>query len=71
MLDFINRFDEAQKKATRASLPITDDWLAPMATLALLSTNSFPNDCSAWDGLFPSAQTWTAWQLKFSYSTAQ
>ena len=62
---FINRFDDAQKKSTRASLPITDDWLAAMATSALLSQNSLPNDRPSWDGLVPSAQTWTAWKLKF------
>ena len=64
MPEFINRFDDAQKKATRASLPITDDWLAAMATSALLSSNYFPNDHPDWNGLVPSAQTWTAWQLK-------
>ena len=42
--EFINRFDDAKKKSTRASLPITDDWLAAMATSALLSANSFLND---------------------------
>ena len=41
---FINIFDDAQKKATRASLPITDDWLAATATSALLSENSIPKD---------------------------
>ena len=65
MPEFINRFDDAQKKATRYSLPITDNWLAAMSTLALLSDNSFPNDFPAWDSLVPSAQTRTAWQLKF------
>ena len=63
--EFINRFNDAQKKATRASLPITDNWLASVATSALLSEKSFPNDHPYWDGLVPSAQTWTAWKLKF------
>ena len=62
---FINIFNDTQNKATIASFPITDDWLASMATSALLSGNSFPNDCPAWDGLEPSAQSWTAWKLKF------
>ena len=61
---FINIFNDAQKKGTRASLPITDDWLAAMATFALLSKNSFPNDRSSWYGIFPSAQTCTACKLK-------
>ena len=47
VLEFINRFDDTQKKANQASLPITDNWLAAMATSALLSTNSFLNDFPA------------------------
>ena len=65
VLEFINCFDDAKTNATRASFPITDDCLAAMATSALLSANSFPHDRLAWDGLVTSAQTWTAWQLKF------
>ena len=65
MPEFINRFNDAKKKATRASLPITEDWLAAMATSALLSANYFPNNRPAWDGTIPSAQKWTAWHLKF------
>ena len=33
---FINIFEDAQKKATRASLTITDYWLATMSTSDLL-----------------------------------
>ena len=69
--EFINRFDDAQKKAIRASLPITDDWLAAMATSSLFSENSFPNDCPAWYSLVPSAQTWTSQKLKFPPSIVQ
>ena len=66
VLGFINIFDNSQKKSTRASLPITDDWIAAMATSALLSENSFPNDRPSRYCLVPSAQTWTAWKLKFA-----
>ena len=45
--EFINRLDDAQKKATRAYLPTTNDWLDDMATSSLLLENSFPNDCPA------------------------
>ena len=62
---FINRCDDTQKKTTRASLPITDNWLAAMATSALLSANLFPTDRPSWDSLVPSTHTWTAWKLKF------
>ena len=63
--EFVFRFGDTQQKATRASLPITNYWLAAMATSALLYSNSFPNNFFAWDGLVHSAQTCTAWQLKF------
>ena len=63
--EFINIFNDSQNKATLASLPITNDYLTFMATSALLSVNSFPNDCPDWYGLEPSAQSWTAWKLKF------
>ena len=58
---FINRFDDAKNKSTRAFLPITDNWIVAMATSAILSVNSFPNDRPSWDGIVPSAQTCTAW----------
>ena len=64
MPEFINCFKDSQKKDTRAYLPITDYWLAAMATSALLSATSLPTDLPAWYGLVPSAQTWTACQLK-------
>ena len=63
---FINIFNDAQNKATCASLPINYYCLATMDTSALLSTKSFPNDRPYWDGLVPSDHTWTAWKLKFS-----
>ena len=63
---FINIFDAAQKKATCAYLPITNDWLDAMATSALIFENYFTNDRPAWDGLVLSAHTWTALKLKFT-----
>ena len=57
MPELINRFNDAQKKATRASLPITDYWMAAMSPSALLSHNYFLNYRPAWDDLVPSAQT--------------
>ena len=62
---FFNRSNNAQKKATFTSLPIMDDWLVAMSTSTLLSENSFTNNGPSWDGLFPSAQSWTACKLKF------
>ena len=53
--EFINILNDAQKKANHASLTITDYCLTAMATSALLSENSFPNDHPSWDGLAPSS----------------
>ena len=33
------KMEKAQKKAKRASLPITDNWLADLATPSLLLSN--------------------------------
>ena len=63
--EFINIFDDAQKKATCAYLPVTINWLAAMYTSAFLSANSLPNNRPSWDGFIPFTQTWTAWKLKF------
>ena len=60
--EYINRLEDAQKKATRASLPITDDWLAAIATMSLLSAGSFPKLRIEWDGLAPASKTWAAWK---------
>ena len=58
--------EEAQKKAKRSGLPITDNWLAAFATSSLLLSNSFPSDCPEWDGNPKSHQTWKAWKDTFN-----
>ena len=55
--EFINIFDDAQKKATCSTLPITDYWLAAMVTSTFLSKNSFPKDHPSQDGIVSSDQT--------------
>ena len=59
---FVMRMEEAQRKATRANLPISNEWLAAFPTSSLLQENSFPNDRPAWDGKAKSDQTWSAWK---------
>ena len=60
--EYINRLEEAQKKALRGNLPITNDWLAATATLSLLTAGSFPKQRADWDALAPAIKTWTAWK---------
>jgi hypothetical protein len=60
--EYINRLEDAQKKSSRAGLPITDAWLAAIATMSLLAASSFPKLRHEWDGLAPTSKTWTAWK---------
>ena len=62
---YVMRMEDAQRKATRADLPISDAWLAAFATSSLFQANSFPNDRLTWDGKAKAAQTWTAWKAFF------
>jgi hypothetical protein len=60
--EYINRIEDAQKKAARANLPITNDWLAAIATMLLLAAGSFPKLRQDWDGRAPADKTWPAWK---------
>jgi hypothetical protein len=51
-----------QKKAARAALPITNEWLVPTATKSLLSAGSFPIQQPVWDAKLPTTKTWAAWK---------
>ena len=62
---FIITMEEAQKKANRSGLPITNNWRVEFSASSLLLTNSFPNDCSEWDGKPKAGQTWKAWKETF------
>eukprot|EP00804_Cyclotella_cryptica_P001437 CCRYP_003680-RA/>CCRYP_003680-RA protein AED:0.63 eAED:0.34 QI:0/0/0/1/1/1/2/0/664 len=60
--EYINRLEDAPKKAARANLPITNDWLAAIATMSLLAAGSFPKLRLDWDGLASSDKTWPVWK---------
>ena len=57
---FIMTMEEAQKKAQRSGLPITNNWLAAFTTSPLLLANYFPNDHPEWDRKLKAEQTWRA-----------
>ena len=40
--EYVNCFEDAQKKSVRAKLPIDDKWLTAIATGSLLAVGSFP-----------------------------
>jgi hypothetical protein len=60
--EYINKLEDAQKKALRAALPITNEWLVATASKSLLSAGSFPTQRTVWDSKLPAAKTWAAWK---------
>jgi hypothetical protein len=60
--EYINKLKDAQKKALRAALPITNEWLVATASKSLLSAGSFPTQRTVWDSKFPASKTWAAWK---------
>jgi hypothetical protein len=61
--EYINRLEDAQKKANRAGLAITNKRLAATASKSLLSAGSFPLQRPAWAAKLPATKTWAAWKL--------
>jgi hypothetical protein len=61
--EYINKLEDAQKKALRASLPITNEWLVATASKSLLFAARFPIQRPVWDSKPPSTKTWAAWKL--------
>jgi hypothetical protein len=62
---YINMLEDAQKKAKRAGMPITNIELVMMASAAVLAAQHFPREVDDWEGLPSSACTWLAWKTAF------
>eukprot|EP00804_Cyclotella_cryptica_P000193 CCRYP_016175-RA/>CCRYP_016175-RA protein AED:0.26 eAED:0.26 QI:0/0/0/0.6/0.75/0.8/5/0/1027 len=60
--EYINKLEDAPKKALRAFLPITNEWLVTTASKSLLSAASFPIQRPVWDYKPLSTKTWAAWK---------
>jgi hypothetical protein len=54
--------EDAQRKAARAGLPVTDQTLTVLASTALLAADTFPRTTELWEELDPADKTWTAWK---------
>jgi hypothetical protein len=59
---YINCLEDAQKKAHRAGLPITNKWLVATASKLLLIAASFPTQRAVWDAKLPATKRWPAWK---------
>jgi hypothetical protein len=62
---YINMLEDAQKKATRAGMPIANVELMMMASAAVLVAQHFLCEVNIWEGLPSASRTWTAWKTAF------
>jgi hypothetical protein len=62
---FIIMMEDAQKKAKRAGMPITNVELVMMASAAILTAQHFPQEVDDWKGLPAINRTWIAWKFTF------
>ncbi len=62
---YIFLLGDAQCKAARARLPVTDQTLTVLASTALLAADTFPCTTELWEELDPVNKTWAAWKTAY------
>jgi hypothetical protein len=62
---YIFLLEDAQCKAARACLPVTNQTLTVLASTALLASDTFPCTTELWEELDPASKTWAAWQTAY------
>jgi hypothetical protein len=68
MLDipkYIFLLEDAQRKAARAHLPVSNQTLTVLASTALLAADTFPRTTELWEELDPANKTWAAWKTAY------
>jgi hypothetical protein len=63
--EYIFLLKDAQRKAARARLPVTDQTLTILASTALLAADTFPRTTELWEELDPANRTWAAWKTAY------
>jgi hypothetical protein len=63
--EYIFLLEDAQRKAARAHLPVTDQTLTVLASTALLAADTFPPTTKLWEELDPADKTWAAWKTAY------
>jgi hypothetical protein len=63
--EYIQLLEDAQGKAARASLPVTNQTLTILASTALLAADTFPCTTILWEELAPADKTWPAWKAAY------
>ncbi len=65
ILKYIFLLEDAQHKAARARLPVTNQTLTVLASTTLLATDTFPRKTELWEELDPANKTWAAWKTAY------
>jgi hypothetical protein len=63
--EYIFLLEDAQRKATWACLPITNQTLTVLASPPLLATDIFPRTTELWEELNPANKIWAAWKTAY------
>jgi hypothetical protein len=63
--EFIFLLEDAQRKAARAILPVTNQTLTVLASTILLAADTFPHTTELWKELDPANKTWAAWKTTY------
>jgi hypothetical protein len=62
---FVVMMEDAQKKAKRAGMPITNAELVMMSLAAVLAAQHFPHEVDDWEGLPATSRMWQVWKVAF------
>ncbi len=62
---YIFLLEDAQRKAARARLPVTNQTLTVLAPTALLAADTFPCITELWEELDLANKTWAAWKTAY------
>ena len=60
--EFINKFEDAQKKSQRANVPVAGSTLVAIATTSVMTSQMYPRTDDTWDDLSPKERTWAKWE---------
>ena len=63
---YINLMEEAQRKADRGKLPVTEQTMVAIASKSVLSSGDFETATERWDELVDSDKTWEAWKAHYN-----
>jgi hypothetical protein len=63
--EYIFLLKDAQRKAARARLPVTNQTLTVLASAPLLATDTFPRTTELWEELEPANKTWATWKTAY------